>query len=354
MSDSLRYVAHVFLLRSRQLLRQKLLWIPLALLVLIVFAFRLLPQQELTAAVAVGVAVEDESGRPLQELLLAQSNELICFLPADRETIARNVSVSAWDCGLVIAADFDSRLQKLETDRIITLVIGPGSSVYPLVRESAAACLARLVTPYLAEKYLISRGMDPLVSLPPAERVDIQLRVLDGGVLEVEQTVQSLWSRLVLGMLSASSVLYTLLIAVDLGRWLNSPAGRMERRLRGTALCSLPRLAAALCPAAAGLSLAAFALHAGELVAELLAILAVCGAVGAVFCRGSLLWKLLPQLLPLLCPAVVLYALLPSRLPCSRLLPAAALLFLIAILPDCRFSAYGKRKAPYDANFFGQ
>ena len=228
----------------------------LLLPVLIAAAFLLLPQRARTAPVEVGVALTDESGAAFWELLSTYSGETVTFLLSDAGTIERNVSLARWDCGLIAGGDFDARVRALDTDALLTLIVSDGSAVYPLVRETAAVCLARCTAPHIAEDYLASHGMSGAVDLPFSERVDIHLQVLDGGTLTVREAVDEAQRTLLFTVLFAAASFGALFSGAELARWLQGGAGRMERRLRGTVLCLLPRLLALLCPPLLGLAAA--------------------------------------------------------------------------------------------------
>ena len=254
MNDRFRYAWRVF---SLWLFRTPYRTAVMFLLpVLITAVFLLLPQRARTAPVEVGVALTDESGAAFWELLSTYSGETVTFLLSDAGTIEQNVSLARWDCGLVIGADFDARVRKLDTDGLLTLIISDGSAVYPLVRETAAACLARCTAPYIAEEYLASHDMSGAVDLPFSERVDIHLQVLDGGTLTVREAANEAQRALLFTILFAAASFGTLFAGAELARWLTGGAGRMERRLRGAALCVLPRFFALLCPPLLGLAAA--------------------------------------------------------------------------------------------------
>lgn len=335
MKESAGYVWRVFLLTLRQILRRPQFIVIVFFPMLIVTLFQALPPQEVTAPVNVGVALRDGTGKEFQELIESYSGAVVSFCPTDIETLENNVALSRWDCGLIVEDDFENRLQELNTDNLITLVVSEGSVVYPLVREAASACIAQIITPYIAENYLIDEGMDSIEELPFAERVDIQLEVLDGGLLRVAQVVETIWSKLLLGALTTAAAVYVLMIAADLGRWLDGTAGRMECRLRGIALCTAPRLLALLCPAVLGVVFATITTHTQGVLMESLGLLAILGTLGLLLCRRPGLWKPLPLIIPLSCPAALLYALMPTRLPWWSLFLGTAIFIILIVLIDC-------------------
>ena len=343
MKDRTGYVWRVFALTLRQLLRRPRFFVILLFPVLMVMLYRSIPTRELAAPVGVGVALRDETGKEFLELLESRSGEAVTFYPTDIETLEKNVSIARWDCGLIVEEDLDTRLRQLDTDELITLVISEGSAAYPLVRETVAACVAKLVTPHIAQHYLAEESMDGLGQLPVAQRVDIRLEVLDGGMLKVEQLADTVWSKLLLGVLTTAAAVYVLMICADLGRWLDDSVGRMECRLQGVALCAGPRLLAMLCPAVLGVALAALALGTAHMLPELLGLLVFLGALGLVFCRCPGLWRHLPAILPLSCPAALLYALTQDRLHCGWLYLLSGVLMVLVVFMEHR-DARGHRE----------
>ena len=118
-------------------------WLLAALLPLITFGVRLaLPPSEAAAPVQVGVVLPREGGGAFWEKLEERSGLVTVFLPANEEEARRQVACGQWDCALVLPDDFHRRLEELDTYGLFTLLTGPGSTVYPMVREAAASCVA--------------------------------------------------------------------------------------------------------------------------------------------------------------------------------------------------------------------
>ena len=246
-----------------------------------------------------------------------------------------------WDCALLLPDDFAGRLAAGETEDLVTLLIGPGSTVYPLIRETAAAALLELSSAGLAADYLLSSGIADETSLrdiaprlqetlPQAQRVQIEMETLEGRPLtEVSLAGDSL-SRILRGSLAAVLLVWTLFAAVDLGRWRQSGAAGRMRPCVGDFLLGVPRLLAALIP---GFLLgAAGIVCSGGAVGSALALLPYLGALGALallLAAFRPVWKALPAVIPfvaasvfVLSPVFVNVTLLFPRLgPLVRWLP---------------------------------
>ena len=135
-------------------------WALLLLLPLTTFGVRaLLPAGEVSTPVQVGVVLPQEGGEDFWARLEARSGLVVTFHRAERDRAERQVAAGQWDCALVLPEDFSWRLDRQEIHPLFTLLIGPGSTVYPMVRETAAACVAELISPAMAERYLLDRGI---------------------------------------------------------------------------------------------------------------------------------------------------------------------------------------------------
>ena len=239
-------------------------------------AARLLPAEEVSAPVQVGVVLPAEGGGDFWARLEARSGLVVTFRRADYAQAERQVATGLWDCALVLPPDFEARLDRLDTEELFTLLIGPGSAVYPLVRETVSACVAELIAPGMAERYLLDSGISGAGGLedagsrlhevlPDGERVLVSMETADGRLLDPLALADSGVSLLLTGLVALLLLLWTLFTAADLGRWLVSPFARRLLPLRGRRALLLPRLAAALLPAlcAGGLALLAAAAGGG-------------------------------------------------------------------------------------------
>lgn len=202
---------------------------------LILASGRILPPQEVSSPVQVGVALPEAGAEEMWALLESRSDDVLTFVLADVDTIDRNIAAGRWDCGLVLAEDFDERLEELDLDRIIALRIGLGSAVYPLVRETVSACMAQLIGPDIARKYLLDSGIvaeEALAQIQPrleesldeSDRVIVSMTTPDGGELSPLELAQEGIDSILCWMVSAVILVRLLLGATDLGKWSSSPA----------------------------------------------------------------------------------------------------------------------------------
>ena len=338
----MRYFLLSFGLSLRAQLRRGRFWLALVLVLSVGLAVRWAVGQTQpdAAAVQAGVVLAG-GGEEFWEALEARGNGLVRFIRTDEDTARAKVASAQWDCALLLPDDFAGRLVAGKTEELVTLLIGPGSTVYPLIRETAAAALLELSSAGLAADYLLSSGIADETSLrdiaprlqetlPQAQRVQIEMETLEGRPLtEVSLAGDSL-SRILRGSLAAVLLVWTLFAAVDLGRWRQSGAAGRMRPCVGDFLLGVPRLLAALIP---GFLLgAAGIVSSGGTVGSALALLPYLSAVGALALLLAVfrpVWKALPAVIPfaaasvfVLSPVFVDVTLLFPRLsPLVRWLP---------------------------------
>ena len=308
-------------------------WVLLLLLPLTAFgAVRLLPPEEVSAPVQVGVVLPEEEGGVFWEKLQVRSGLVVRFQQADPVQARRQVAMGRWDCALVLPDDFSHRLEALNTPELFTLLIGPGSTVYPLVRETVTACLAECISPAMAEAYLLDSGIAAAEDLPAArsrlqevlgdpERVLVALETLDGTPLDPLKLADGGVSNLAAGLTAILLLIWALFAAMDLGRWLDSPFVRRLAPLRGMTGLLLPRLTGALLPALCAGGLALLAAGAPALsVPALIPYLLFWGGAALVLARFRQVWSALPVLTPFVPAAGLLLS--PVLLDLSQLFPA--------------------------------
>lgn len=310
-------------------------WGLLLLLPLLTFgAARLMPARETAAPVQVGVVLPEEGGGDFWRRLEARSGVAVVFHEASLDQARRQVAAGRWDCALILPEDFSRRLDRLELEGLFTLLLSPGSAAYPLVRETAAACLAQCAAPGMAAEYLLDSGILTETELEAAaprlaeelaaeDRVLLSLETADGGPLDPLELADSGVSRLLWGLTAILLLIWTLFAAMDLGRWLDSPFARRLVPLRGRLGLMAARLGAGLLPA---LVSGALALLAGERPltagAALVPYLLFWGAAALALagCRSA--WSALPVLMPFV--PVLGLLLSPVLLDFSLLAPALA------------------------------
>ena len=235
-------------------------WLPMLLLPLAVWScLTFLPQEERTAPVQVGVAYPEEGAEDFRDCLEARSGTVVTFLPADDQTVRGKVATGQWDCGLLLHEEFEDRLNNLELNRLITICIGDGSTVYPLVQETVAASLAELIAPLMAYDYLDSSGMLTVETedaakeliqqvLTEEDRILIQLETADGEPLAAPELADDSLHGILRGLIAVVLLIWLMFSAMDLGRWLATPAATRLRPLRSVTSLLLPRALASAFP----------------------------------------------------------------------------------------------------------
>lgn len=281
-------------------------WVLAAMLLALTVGTILAANPGESATVRVGLVLPERGAEKLERLLLQRGGDAVEFIVTDEETANRKVLAGSWDCAIVVDKKFDRRVESLELDGIVTVVISPASTVYPLVKETVAACVMELISPDVAREFLEDSGI-PAQSLDErleeigktARRVDVKLRTLDGEPLSMPAMAHTGIQFALRGLVAVMSLVWGLYLTVDLGRWLETGwAGRL-RTVRTTTELLLPELAAGLLPLllwgcvvlpwlGGGLwSLPAY----GGLLAVLLGI-------GSVIPRLPSVWRSIPVTLP--------------------------------------------------------
>lgn len=310
-------------------------WLLLLLLPLLTFGVRLaLPAEEAATPVQVGVVLPRQGGGEFWDRLEQRGGLVVTFLRADADRAERQVAAGRWDCALVLPEDFGERLARLDTEELFTLLVGPGSAAYPMVRETAAACVAELTAPNVAEDYLLDSGIldreganlaRPRLeeTLLEQERVLVSMETVDGRPLDPIDLADSGVDSLLAGLIAIVLSLWALFTAMDLGRWLDSPFARRLCPLRGKAPLLLPRLAGALVPALCSGALALLALERPwACFLPLAAYLLFWGALALALAGRRGLWSALPAVTPFV--PVLALLLSPVLVDLSLLFPALA------------------------------
>lgn len=308
-------------------------WLLLLLLPLLTFGVRaLLPAEEVSTPVQVGVVLPEEGGEDFWSRLSARSGLVVTFHQADLDQAERQVAAGQWDCALVLPEDFSRRLARQEVEGLFTLLTGPGSAVYPMVRETVSACAAELLSPGMAEQYLLDSsiaGEEELDGLRPRlhqvlldqDRVLVSMETIDGRPLDPLTLADRGVTDLLSGLTAILLMIWALLTAMDLGRWLDSPFARRLAPLQGTFSLLLPRLGATLIPTLCAGALALLAVdNAAGCILALIPYLLFLGAAALALARRPALWNALPAVLPFV--PVLGLLLSPVLLDLSLLFPA--------------------------------
>lgn len=296
-------------------------------------AARLLPAEEVSTPVRVGVVLPAEGGEDFWSRLEERSGLVVTFHEAGYSQAERSVAAGRWDCALVLPEDFEDRMARRDLEGLFTLLIGPGSTVYPMVRETAAACVAECVSPGMAEDYLLDSGIveeGDLAQVRPRlgqvlldkDRVLVSMETADGQPLDPLTLADSGVSNLLTGLTAILLLIWALFTAMDLGRWLDSPAVRRLAPLRGRTALLMPKLAAAMIPALCAGALALAAAEVPAAVWALVPYLLFWGAAALALALCRPLWSALPVLMPFV--PVLGLLLSPVLLDLSLLFPALA------------------------------
>lgn len=202
------------------------------------------PAQEVSAPVQVGVVLPQSGGEAFWALLEQRSGTVLTFHKTDADTVDRNIAAGKWDCGIILSEDFAQSIHKVDLAKAITIRIGEGSTVYPLVREAVCACTIQLISPDIAAEYLLEKGIvsdeaaleqiRPLLeqTLDASQRVQIHLSTPDGQPLEPVKLAEKGVDLILCWVVSAVLLVWLLLCATDLARWIQAPAARRMCPLR--------------------------------------------------------------------------------------------------------------------------
>jgi len=371
----MRFFVVSFLTELELQLRRKRTWLLILLLPALVWtALRLIPGDEAAAPVRVGVVIpaDDPEAEAYLQRLLLRSGTVVTFVPCDGETARGNVAAALWDCALLLPEDFGERVKALETRRLIDLVVSPASTVYPVVRETAAACLAEQLSPRIAADYLREAGAAEkteiaVSQLPEEQRVLISLSTLGGKEISLTDIGNRGIREVLSGVTAMVLLIWAMFAAVDLGRWLDSLFARRLRGMHTATALLLPRALAALCPAllSAGAALLLLGCPLTQMAA-LAAYVLLLGALVPLPARWPAVWSALPVMMPFV-PALCIVlspvlvdpaAIFPDLAPLAACMPvtlylrgetalqlaAAAALLVIQLAADS-FRLHKKKKA---------
>lgn len=217
-------------------------WLVLLLLPLLaLMASVMLPDWQAESPVSVGVVLPESGSKEMWQLLQARNDGVISFILTDEDTLDRNIAAGRWDCGIILSKNFDQMVQELDTDRIFTLRIGPGSTVYPLVKETISACMAQLIAPDIAMDYLWDSGIideDIFLQLEEPDRVLVSMSTLDNKPLRVPELTTRSTQNLLRWLICITILVRMLFGTADLAKWIHSPGMKRTEPLRSP-LCSM-------------------------------------------------------------------------------------------------------------------
>lgn len=304
-----------------------LLLIPL----LVIGADVFLPEEYDTASVQIGISLPKKGGEAFWERLKERGGSGFTFVLSDEEEIDRMVAAGQWDCGLILVEDFEERLRQADTDRIFTLRISPGSTVYPLVRETVAACVAELISPGIAADYLKKSGIvsdeNALAELyprleqilPDSDRVMVLMTTADGTPLDTLELAGRGVKNLIRWMVSGILLAWLLLSVADLGN--RSEAGAVKRLCTVQPFTLVMASFAGADTALAAISGVAAMLYLGDGAAGCAAVVAYAvfwGTMSVLLAHFRSVWTAVPVWMP--------FVLVASLLGSSALVDASLIL----------------------------
>ena len=238
----MKYFMTCFRLTLHQRLTSFRTWMVLLLLPLMALsASSMLPEWNAEASVCIGVVLPEFGGEEMWQLLQARNDNVLSFMVTDEDTLDRNIAAGRWDCGIILDEDFDQKISELDTDRIFTLRIGPGSTVYPLVKETVSSCVAQLLSSHIAQEFLsdsnITDGTLPL-QLKDPDRVLINMSTLDNQPIQIPELTSRSTQNFLLWLICVSVLVKMLFSAADLSLWIHT-TGVIRAQPMRTPLCSM-------------------------------------------------------------------------------------------------------------------
>ena len=277
-------------------------WLMLLILPLMTAALVLgIPKEEMAAPVQVGVVLPEGQGEAFWEHLSERSDAVVSFLRCEEDTLRAKVSTGQWDCGMILDEEFDERLAELDTDGVITFFTGPGSTVYPVVQETAATAVLDLISEDLALRYMARNDIEDVFHLQELEedsRVLVSLQTRTGESMIPVELADKQLGGIILGCLGLVLLIWALFGAMDLGKWIAQPSVKRFLMLRDSRVLLLSRGGAMLSMSAIGAA-AAVCLVPQRLWALLALIpyLLSIWAMALLLSRVKALWSALPSLM---------------------------------------------------------
>jgi len=338
--------------------RKKLLspktWLPVILLPLLILTCTIfLPQEERVAPVQVGIEYPEDGAEEFRAALEQRNGVIITFIETDEDTILKKVSTAQWDCGLLLPEDFSERLETLDLDELFTLYIGENSTAYPLVREAIAASIAEITAPAMAREYMEISGLytedrqalaEELLSrvLTEEDRIILTMETETGNPLEPISLAEKTWNNIYRGIVAIVLMIWMLFTAVDLGRWIDSPAAKRMRPLRNTTELLLPRAAAsAILPLISGITAFCILPDRAASLPALICYLIALTALALLSARYRKIWTAFPIVMPII-PVLCLLAtpiIVDFSMFFPRLAPLQACIPVTMLLRGCSGSA---------------
>lgn len=306
----------------------------------------LLPREARGTEILVGISLPEDSpaAAELWERLEEERAGAVTYCRAAPEEVRAQVAAGRWECGFLLAEDFEDRLAEGRYEDLVTQVVSPASTMALPLREPVSAALLELCWQDIAGDCLTRIGLDlpPVGALediiPPENRVAVRAETV-GADAAPQDTAESLpYADLLTGGVGLWLQAAALLAAGHLRRWLCGGWARLALPRVGLGVLLLPHaavlgLAAWLAGAAAlllmggdGRALACLALYQLCLTAASAALALLPGAERLI----AVLLPVTPLACVICCPVLLDAALLvPALYPVSRALPLTH--FLLAV-----------------------
>lgn len=221
-------------------------------LLFLVFAFVKIPS---AASIRVGVCLPDRDGEQILAMLQDDDTQIVEYISADEKTIDSKVLSGEWDCGLLFSEDFAERLAKMDLKKLVTIKIGPASTVYPIVQEAVSSGIMEWISPYMADAYLnrLEISDAPVIEVyskwqQEEQWVQVSMQTANGQSLQPVKVVKSVKQHIISGLAAVFTLVWGLYLTVDLGKWLQSSAAIRFSAIRPVTQLLLPKLTAGLLP----------------------------------------------------------------------------------------------------------
>ncbi len=306
----------------------------------------LLPREARGTEILVGISLPEDSpaAAELWERLEEERAGAVTYRRAAPEEVRAQVAAGHWECGFLLAEDFEDRLAGGRYEDLVTQVVSPASTMALPLREPVSAALLELCWQDIAGDCLARIGLDlpPVGALediiPPENRVAVRAETVGTDAAPREMTESLPYADLLTGGVGLWLQTTALLAAGHLRRWLRGDWARLALPRVGLGVLLLPRaavlgLAAWLAGAAAllltggdGRALACLALYQLCLTAASAALALLPGAERLI----AVLLPVTPLACVICCPVLLDAAMLvPALYPVSRALPLTH--FLLAV-----------------------
>ena len=159
----------------------------------------LLPREARGTEILVGISLPEDSpaAAELWERLEEERAGAVTYRRAAPEEVRAQVAAGHWECGFLLAEDFEDRLAEGRYEDLVTQVVSPASTMALPLREPVSAALLELCWQDIAGDCLARIGLDlpPVGALediiPPENRVAVRAETV-GADAAPRDAVESL------------------------------------------------------------------------------------------------------------------------------------------------------------------